>query len=252
MTASFLVTTARNDKDLSRELGSSAIVCAIPCGDINFFSGDGSPILVERKKIGDMVSCILSGRYLNQLQNAYAAGFRRFVLITEGEYRPGSDGLLHIPVHRVVSPSLVRSVLKRPRRVWVPAEPAIAYSRFAQFLYEIHDLLGVSVWRTQNVKETVAVVHSLWQYHQKSRDDHQSLKQIYCAPHALELLGKPSVVRRVASQLDNIGWERAKAVEARFRSVREMCAAGVDEWREIEGVGGKIARSAVSQLGGKV
>jgi len=253
MTANFLVTSARNDRDLARELGSSAIPCAIPCGDINFYSCNNLPILVERKHPPDMASCILSSRYLNQLQNAYTIGFRRFILLVEGEYRPGPDGLLYAPTWRAASGgSLVRGMLKRSRRVWQPVQPAIAYSRFAQFLFEVHDLLGVFIARSQNVKETVSIVNALWVYFQKPRDDHQSLHQIYSAPHSLNLLGKPSVVRRVASQLDNIGWERAKAVEARFRSVREMCAAGVGEWQEVDGVGKKIAQSVVSQLGGKI
>ena len=53
----------------------------------------------------------------------------------------------------------------------------------------------------------------------------------------------------MGKELEGIGWERAKAVEARFRTVGEMCAAGVREWEEVEGIGKKLAEKAVAQLG---
>jgi ERCC4-type nuclease len=250
VTACLYVTSSPNDKDLARELGSMAIVVPIPCGDCNFFGFDGLRVLVERKKIGDLANCIMGGRYLHQLQNAHEAGFERLILIHEGDYRLGADGLLEIPTYR--SMMTTKSLKPRVRRIWQPVKPTIMYSRFDQFLTELHDLLGILVKRSQNVRETAAIIRALWLYYQKPPDDHQSLHQMYSGPHQMELLGKPGLVRRVSKELSGIGWERAKAVEARFKTVREMSNAGVKDWLEIDGVGKRIATSAVSQLGGKI
>ncbi len=250
MTACLYVTDERNDRDLARELGAMAIVIPIPCGDVNFFGFDGLRVLVERKKIGDLANCILGGRYLHQLQNAHEAQFERLILVHEGEYRPGADGLLEVPTYR--SMMTTKSLKPRVRRVWQPVKPAIMFSRFDQFLTELHDLLGILVKRSQNVRETATIIKALWLYYQKPPEKHGSLEQFYVAPHRLELFEKPGLVRRVSKELNGIGWERAKAVEGRFKTVREMSNAGVEEWLEVEGIGRKIATSAVSQLGGKI
>jgi ERCC4-type nuclease len=243
-------TDQRNDKDLARELGSMAIVIPIPCGDVNFFGFDGLRVCTERKKIGDLAGCILGGRYLHQLQNAHEAGFDRLILVYEGEYRIGADGLLEVPSYH--SMMTTKSLKPRVRRVWKPVTPTIMYSRFDQYLTELHDLLGILVKRSQNVRETATIVKSLWLYYQKPPEDHQSLHRMYSGPRQMDLLGKPSLVRRVSKELSGIGWGRAKAVEARFRSVSEMCSAGTTQWLEVEGIGRKTAESVISQLGGRL
>ena len=43
--------------------------------------------------------------------------------------------------------------------------------------------------------------------------------------------GKPSLVRRIAAELPGVGWERALAVEKRFRTIEDLMIATEEELR---------------------
>ncbi len=242
-----------NDEDMNRALGSVALPLPIATGDA-CFSGLGEnsqPILVcvERKKVGDLVSCILNGRYLHQLQIAKNNGADVFCLIVEGTYRPSpEDSLVEVPVWGVNPRTLRRGLM------WVPVKPAIAYSRLDQYLTELAYLVGVIVKRSRDVRETAAIIKALWDNFQKPPDKHNSLHAIYKAPVSTVLLVPPSLVRRVASELPGIGWQRSQVVAEHFPSVEAMVAAEVGEWAKLDGIGKKTAEKVVAALhngGGK-
>ena len=152
------VTQMPNDRDLARELGSLAITMPLECGDVNFFAVGGwktdkeSLVLIERKKIGDITSCIHTGRYLHQAQNGYAFGADFLILIVEGEINASPEGLLmtrrQVAFHQtfVVSPKRRRKpVSLSPSSAatlhtsrWYLVEPYIEYSRLSQYLDELH------------------------------------------------------------------------------------------------------------------
>jgi len=235
-----------NDQDMIEALGSVAIPIPIPHGDVAFIGIDdnGEPlrICVERKKVPDMVSCVLTDRYLNQVQLAKDAGFQVFCLILEGRYRPApADGLLEIPGYD----------RERDRAGWKPTAIAITFSRLDQYLTELQSLAGIIVKHTENVRETAAVIKALWTFYQKSPDDHQSLKKIYKPKPPGVLLSRPSFIRRVAAELKGVGWEKSKAIVEHFSSVREMVNADEDEWMKVPGVGKKMAREIVASLQGR-
>ena len=247
------VTEAPNDADLLRELGSMAIPAPIPHGDVVFFgkweadSVDKDAIdirvLVERKKIPDMVNSILTGRYLSQAQAAHEAGFKWKTLIVEGDMQPGLDGFLEMPHWQNTN--------GKKKRVWLPVTPLIQYSRFDQYLSEVSLFLGIMVKRSVNVKETAAQVKALWLLYQKPPSEHHSLKSIYTTPvPGQNLLLRPSLVRRMAKELVGVGWQRSGDVDKRFKSIREMVDATEKDWLEIPGVGKKTAKSVVMALNG--
>ena len=234
-----------NDQDLIKTLGSIAVPIPIRFGDVVFWGvdDDGEPIrvCVERKKIPDMASCILSGRYLNQAQSAKDAGSDVLVLALEGRYRPApADGLLEIPGYN----------REQNRAGWKPVVPAIAFSRFDQYLTELEYLAGVIVKHTETVWETASVVKALWVFHQKPPSGHQSLKAIYKPPLTTTLLIKPGVVRRIAAELPGVGWQRSKVVAEHFLTVKAMVDADVEEWMGLEGIGKKTAERVVRVLRG--
>lgn len=237
-----------NDQDMIRALGSLAVPARVPCGDACFYgvgsngSSDPVRICIERKKIGDMASCILSGRYLYQLQSAHDTGFAVFALVVEGRYGySSSDGLLVIPGWDSA----------RSRRGWTPVKPTIAFSRFEQYLTELEWLAGVIVKRSENVDGTAAVIRSLWDGFRKPDDGHHSLKTIYKAPpRGGILLTRPSLIRRIASELPGVGWEKSASVEAKFKSVKAMVNASEKEWKQVDGIGKKIARDIVTSING--
>ncbi len=236
-----------NDRDMIHALGSMAIPLPIATGDVCFSGvGDGHPLLIclERKKIGDLCSCILDSRYLHQLQIVKTNGADVLVLVVEGDVRPNpDDGLLEVPVWRPF-------LNGKHKQTWEPVKPTMTYSRFDQYLTELDYLVGVMVKRSKNVHETAAIIKAVWDNFQTPYDKHNSLHQIFKpAPQQVQLV-KPSLVRRVAAELSGIGWERSKVVAERFPSVKAMVDADTGEWVKLEGIGKKTAQKVVNELNG--
>lgn len=229
-----LVTTAQNDADLVHALGSMALPLPIAAGDA-CFDGVGygnKPILIvcERKHTGDLAQCILNGRYQHQLQIAKENGADVLVLILESsQLRPNpEDGVLE-QLNWGISPRSGKRC-----QVWEPVRPTISYSHFDQFLTEVQYLTGVIYKRTFDVQETALVIKSLWLNFQKAPDDHNSLHNIYKSPVQGTLLMKPSLVRRVASEMPGIGWEWSKVAAEKFPTVKDLVSATVEDWAELE------------------
>jgi DNA integrity scanning protein DisA with diadenylate cyclase activity len=66
-------------------------------------------------------------------------------------------------------------------------------------------------------------------------------------PSALLRPGKPSLLRRIAIELPNIGYERVAIVE-KFGTVRRMFEATEEEWRNLEGIGKVTAKNCWEAL----
>jgi len=234
-----------NDQDMIKSLGSMAIPVNL-FTDACFSSIDGKVIACERKKIGDMVSCALDGRFLFQMQTCKEAGADYLVLILEGVMRASpEDGLLEIPAWGI------NGRTGRRAEIWNPVKPAIMHSRLVQYLLELQLLAGIIVFQTRDVKQTAAVILSLHSFFQKPMDDHSSLKQFHTERPPQVALVRPGLVKRVAKELDGVGWTRASAVAEHFSSVYAAISAPESEWRKIPGIGKKTAQRVVQSLGGK-
>lgn len=241
-----------NDGDMNRALGSMAIPVPL-FTDACFSSIDGKIITCERKKVGDMASCVLNGRFLFQMQNCKAANSDYLVLILEGRYRRNpDDGLLEIPVWGVNSRG-------NHAEIWKPLQPTMMHSRFTQYLLELQRDAGIIIMYTENVRGTADTILALYQNFQTPQSEHQSLKQIFKPPTPSVQLVRPSLLRRIASELPGLGWEWSKVVADRFKSVQEMVSADADAWAGLEKVsdkgkkrrlGKKTAEKIVRTLGG--
>lgn len=286
MVASFYVSDEPNESDLFSLLKPDAIRCPLVYGDVVFygvwefdyiFRGphkvvEGISICVERKRIRDMMNSIQTGRYMHQVQSAKGAGFDRLILIVEGEVQPDpKTGLLQtkhsasllptkVPA-KIGNAKVVSSISPRAARVpkswshqlakWYTPEPTMAYSRWDEYLSEIDILMGIPVKRSQNVKETAAIVRSLWSLFQKPPSQHSSLEVFYRQPPPrVDLYQQPGFLRRVVKEIDGIGWDRSREVEALYRSVHTLCHATVKDWMKIPGIGKVTATRAVQQLNG--
>lgn len=243
-------TTAPNDTDLVKALDHPPTLPLL-LGDAWFngltTGGESILISVERKHAGDMASCVLSGRYLNQARTAKGYGVDVLILIVESlQLRPNpEDGLLEQVNWKL------NSQTGKYHQVWDAVKPNITYSRFDQYLTELARDVGVIVKRTANVQETAAVIKALWVNFQTPPDEHNSLHQVYKQPRQGVLLHKPSLVRRIAIELKGVGWERSGAVAERFKTVREMFDATEKDWEGIEGIGKGIAKSVIAELRGQ-
>lgn len=253
-------TTAPNDADLIKALGSMALPLPIATGDA-CFDGVGADnqtivIAVERKHAGDLAQCILNGRYQYQLQIAKENGADVFVLCLEAPPLRSSpeDGILE-QLNWGINPKTMHRC-----QVWEPVKPTISYSRFDQFLTEVQYLAGVIFKRTSNVQETASVVKALWLNFQTPPDAHNSLHTVYHQPRQGILLVKPSLARRVASELPSVGWQWSKTVAEAFPTVQDMVRATVEDWAGLEHVdengkrrrlGMKVATKVVQAIGKK-
>ncbi len=245
-----------NDEDMIRALGSIAVPCPLKFGDCRFWgvsedaAGAEIPIsvIVERKKAGDLAACILNGRYLYQAQSAKEAGADVLVLIAElGRIRANpDDGMIDIPVWGIDPTTLKR------KQEWKQLQPCLSYSRLDQFLTEVDWLAGVIVKRSYDVTETASIIKALFGNFQTPPSKHGSLHNIYKAPVDHVLLVRPGLVRRVAAEIDGIGWQRSSEVSKRFSTVRQMVEASVSDWKEVPGIGKITAEKAVSSLNGGV
>jgi len=235
-----------NDQDLIKALGSMAVPVSL-FTDTCFSSVDGKVIAIERKKVGDMASCILDGRFLFQMQNCKEAGADYLVLILEGRYRRNpDDGLLEVPVW---VPFVNAGGYRKRREEWQPVKPSIMFGRFDQYLTELQRDVGIIVKHTENVRGTADTILALYQNFQTPPDQHQSLNQIFKPPTPSVQLVKPSLVRRVASELPGIGWGRSGVVAERFLTIRAMVDADWKEWASLDGIGKKTAQKVVQALG---
>jgi len=227
-----------------RALGSMAIPVNL-FTDACFSSIDEKLVCVERKKIGDLCSCINDGRFLFQMQTCKSAGADYLCLILEGRYRRNpDDGLLEVPVWGFNPRTSKRC------EVWEPVRPTTMFSRFDQYLTELQRDAGIIVKHTENVRGTADVILALYQNFQTPQDEHNSLHQMYKAPTPTVQLVRPSLVRRIASELPGIGWSRSGVVAEHFPNVKAMVGADWKEWASLEGIGKKTAQKVVKSLGG--
>jgi len=241
------VTTAPNDADLLEILEDNAIGVPLPYGDATFQGvwdgGEVVNVCIERKKLGDLATCIVStGRHLNQIRSAREAGFGFIVLVFEMDawrFRIGENGYMET----------------RVGKEWVEMMPRISYVRLDQYLNELGYFMGVLVKRSGGVWETARQILDLYQLFAVEPQKHGSLKKFYTPQVSVEcvsLLAKPSLVRRVANQLPGVGWELSRGVEVRFRNVEEMAEGGVKDWMDVDGIGKVMAKRIVRVIrGGK-
>ena len=224
-----------NDADMIKALGSIAVPLPIDHGDATFsgvnYQGDSLLISIERKHLGDLAACITDGRYLSQAQKAKELGADVLVLILEcGETRANpDDGILEM---KVWHPFTNANGQHKMREEWVPVRPVIMNTRFQDYLFELTYLLGIVVMRSRDVKETARIIEALYSWFQ--RTEHGSLKQIYKQPPPVVSLVRPSLVKRIATELPGLGWDWGQAVSEKFKTVREMVDAKADDWANLE------------------
>ena len=243
----------RNDQDMIRALGSMAIPVNL-FTDACFASVDEKLVACERKKIGDLCQCINDGRFLFQMQNCKSAGADYLILLLEGRYRRNpDDGLLEVPVWGFNPRTQKRA------EVWEPVKPTMMFSRFDQYLTELQRDAGIIVKHTENVRGTADTILALYQNFQTPADQHRSLNQIFKPPAPSVQLVRPSLARRIASELPGVGWEWSAVVADRFKSVKDMASADADTWASLERtsssgkkrrLGKKIATKIMESLGG--
>ena len=245
------LTTQSNDADLIPLLQPLVTPYPIPFGDFNF-SGKWTNqeqvwIWGDRKKLGDLVTCVVStGRLLRQVQDAKAAGFRFFFVIIEAVFRcnPDTGNLQHLRGKKWVDYHL------NPKN---PDSPTIPYIQIINYLNQLDWYCGVRVRITSNARETAQAVKDIYHLFQQAPEDHSSLKQFetHHDPHAAYLY-KPSLTRRIAKEFDKVGWDRSLGFDKEFNTTGEMLKVigegDVKRLMKVNKVGKGIAQSMIEEV----
>lgn len=247
------MTDEENDRDLVPLFGGLATVMRLPFGDWNWLGvwDGGQPIWVwgDRKKIGDLVSCVTdTNRLLAQIQKAYEAGFRIFFVVIEANYRPSpTSGML-----QTLHGKEWRDYHLNPKD---KNSPMVEYSRIDNYLNQLDFYLGVRVRISRSPRETARMVIDLYHLFQQPPEEHSSLKKFEVDTKAKgSYLQRPTLIRKIANQLPHVGWEKSQAFEDRFGTAKELCQIlglgelGKKELMSVDGVGKKIASDIVEAI----
>lgn len=215
----------------------------LEAGDLAF-EGHGPKgtgmVVVERKRLGDMLSSIQSGRF-SGVQVPKLVKHEFPYLIVEGTHRidPQTE-MLQTPVHGGWRDFRTGS------RSWRGSE-------LYNFLTTIERKTPIRYRFTSTPTDTVLAVKMLQSWFAKDWDGHHAYTGFYNPdPGVISWdLRKPSLLRRWAKELPFVGWVRSRDVERRFRSPLEMAIAGIDEWMLIPGIGRGIAAKIVQWIAGE-
>jgi len=235
-----LIDRREGSKELADLIPDSVLV-ELDFGDIAF-EGNGPDgkvqVGIERKRIGDLVNSISTGRLSGHQIPGMLQAYYRSYLIVEGVWR-GSEGTGELQTTRGGE----WRRLNRGRRTF-SAEGVMSY------LSSMEIMVGMIVKETRTVQETVRYIENRYKWWNKKWEGHKSHLAMYKPPPIAGWLNpeRPSLMRRIASELPHIGVMRSIEVEKHFKSVEEMMGAWEEDWMEIEGVGNVTAREIVKAI----
>lgn len=214
-----------------------------PFGDMVWWGNgpDEKPlsVAVEYKKIRELLDSQINGRFVGHQLIGLVNNYDRRFLLVEGRIRTDRNtGVL-----QELRGDRWRDIERRGR--------GFTYRELEHWYTTIEEQTQTRVVKTYDEYESarwLAVKHS-W-YTNKGWDEHDALKQFHVPQPPTALITKPGIVRRVAKELEGVGWDKSIAVAEKFKTVREMINANEQTWREIKGIGKGIARSIILEVTG--
>lgn len=208
-------------------------------GDAMFFgNGPNGPITIaiERKVVSDFISSMTSGRLVGHQLPGLLSTYNYIWIILEGIWRTSpTDGLIQMYT----------------KSGWQDYKFDHRFHKMAtiiKYLLTLTIQSNVRLWFTTSPKETVHFITSLYRWWtDKEYEDHQALMQEH--ESTIQFI-KPSLLKRLAKELEGIGVKKASKVAKQFKTPLEMCLADENEWRKIPGIGKKLASNIVKSLQG--
>ena len=199
---------------------------------------DGDIVVgIERKTIGDFVNSMCSGRFSGRQLIGMLNSYHYLYLIIEGVFRANpQSGVLEVYRRGGWYEHTAGRRRFMARDIWA-------------FMNTIQVVCGLHCYHTNSRSDTAYYIRALYHWWTKEYEEHKGHLQ----PHTgmTVELSKQTLVRRVAAQLDGIGWGKAKALDLEYTSVVELVDATSKELMGVEGVGKKLAGSIVKQLRGE-
>lgn len=216
-------------------VGLPVEMCVLPAGDVEIMGKGpaGRPLMVgvEIKTVSDVLACVRSGRFAEQLRGMWARYEIGWLLI-EGEWR------------------IEDNELALRERNGYRARGHHTHQEVAAWVLTMAQRGGCLVWRTRDRAESVAWLRALyWWWTSKDFEEHRAHLDWYTPPLTSEaMFVEPGLVQKVAAVLPGIGNDRARSAAATFGSVREMVNAEPIVWQAIDGIGPKTAKRVVEAL----
>ncbi len=216
-----------------RKLGSTVRVERLAAGDVEIIGIDGTVVGVEYKQWPDVLACVRSGRFAEQLR-----GMRREFhvswLLIEGRIRVGPKGKLEI----------------LNDHGWREADGGFTYAEVAAWLMTMAQCGGALLWHTHSTEESAYWLRSLY-YWWTFQDwaEHRAHKAWFEPPPLWENpYADPPLALRIAAMLPGVGSTRANAIidhlgtDAEYPSAEEVTQAGTVRLAEVPGIGKTTAR----------
>lgn len=223
-----------------QRMGAKAELSSLEFGDA-CFEGNGREgricIGVERKTMGDMLNCIDDARYAAHQRPGMLSMYNKSILIVEGVWKPetATGYLMECVAQLTWRPFRQRSQMTR-------------YSKLFRYLLTIQ-FSGVGVIMSRDLEQTAYNITEIYAYFQKRWDDHTSLLEVQKL-NIPDMRGKPTLVRRWASDLEGIGVKHSMDVEKEFKTAYALATADETQLVRIPGIGVKLAQSIVREIHG--
>jgi len=211
-----------------RKLGCDVRVERLPAGDVEIIGIDGTVVGVEYKQWSDVLACIRSGRFAEQLR-----GMRREFhvswLLIEGKIRSGDKGKIEV----------------LGDKGWREADGGFTYQEVVAWLMTMAQCGGALTWHTQSQAESALWLRSLyywWTF--QAWEEHRAHKAWFVPPPLWENpYAEPPLSLKVACLLPGVGNGRAGAIiesmgtADEYPSALEVMEAGTVRLAEVPGVG---------------
>ena len=224
----------------------------VPCAHASLTYGDcafagrgvaGRPVLVgvEVKILSDLIQSLTTGRLVGHQLPGLVETYEQPWLLVEGVWiaDPQTGHLM------------VRD-WKGQFATYRAGTQTFRYDELESYLLTLQIRGGVMLARTPKRAETarwLACLHHWWTA--KPLEEHRAHLTLYNPNAKLRdtaMLVRPSLLRRVASELPGVGWVRSGEVEKAFPSVRAMINAPPKEWQQIDGIGKGLAKRITEEL----
>ena len=192
---------------------------------------------IEVKTLGDVLNCISDGRFAGHQLPGLMRHYSVIYLIVEAELRMDKWGVLCAP-----RKGGIKRIYKGSR--------AFMWSDLQSWFFTMEMLGGVKVRICKTKREVGMTCLALYRWWTNKTWEEHHAHMAFDTSHRPALYDEFSLAIRCAKELDRIGWDKAKAVGARFSTVKEMVEATQEEWESIDGIGKAIAKRAVRDLTG--
>jgi ERCC4-type nuclease len=202
---------------------------------------------IERKTLHDILHCIDDARYAGHQRGGMKLIYKFSFLAIEGLWKP------HYPEGHLMEGWEKRGLDGKQQISWgyckYRTTPPL-YTKLFNFLLSV-SLSGVPVIISRNMEHTACNLVAVYDYFQKPWHTHTSLLETQVMPLA-GVTGRPSLVRRWASQLEGIGVGLSGNVEDVFSTGIQLATADETEWLKISRFSSRMARKAVAEIRGNL